>query len=94
MSSDLSSSPSLGWLGGEQKNFCLHWPSFIIAFAIGLFYVYITIPPKKVIVKFPTPYNAGHVIYRDKADSCFKFRAEEVSCPTNKREISRQPLSL
>lgn len=80
------------WFGGEQKRFCLHWPAFIIAFAIGLFYVYISAPPRHVVVKFPTPYNAGKVIYQDDAETCFKYKAQELQCPSDKKKILKQPV--
>jgi len=65
---------------------------FFIAFAIGLFLVYIFSPAPNVVVKFPSPYNAGNIIYKDKHDSCYKYEAESVSCPVDKSRIKPQPL--
>ena len=53
---------------------------FIIAFAFGIFWVYIVTPPQEVVVKFPSPYNAGGITYKDKSDSCYKYEAQEVEC--------------
>jgi hypothetical protein len=61
--------------------------SFFIALAIGLFLSYIYATPKKVVIKWPTPENAGKVIYKDYADSCYKYKATEIDCPDNKDEI-------
>jgi hypothetical protein len=61
--------------------------AFFIALAIGLFFTYIYSPPKKIIIKWPTPENAGKLVYRDHADSCYKYKAREVACPTDTTEI-------
>ena len=65
--------------------------AFFIALAIGLFLTYIYSPPKKIIIKWPTPENAGKVIYRDSdnTESCYKYKANEVSCPEDKSEIKQ-----
>lgn len=65
---------------------------FIAAFAVGLLLCYILTPPPEIVVKFPSPYNAGKVIYRDKADSCYKFDAKMVECPLDKSLIKPQPI--
>ena len=62
--------------------------SFFIAFAIGIFLVYITAPKKKIVIKWPTPENAGKLIYRDNSESCYKYKANEVDCPEDDTEIS------
>ncbi len=65
---------------------------FLIAFGVGMMVVYITTPPPNVIVKFPSPYNAGHVVYTDKADNCYKYTARDVTCPFDKSLIKPQPI--
>jgi hypothetical protein len=65
---------------------------FFVSFAIGLFFVYIMTPPPEIVVKFPSPYNAGKITYRDKSDTCYKYKADSVSCPTDKGLIKPQPL--
>lgn len=67
-------------------------PVFLISFAVGLFFVYILSPPPNVVLKFPSPYNAGKITYRDKSDTCYVYKAEQVSCPMNKELIKPQPL--
>ena len=61
--------------------------AFFISLAIGLFISYIYSPPKKIIIKWPTPENAGKVTYKDYSNSCYKYKAKEVDCPDNKDEI-------
>ena len=65
---------------------------FFAAFAVGLLFCYIATPPPKVVVKFPTPYNAGQVVYKDDVDTCFKFNADRVECPAD-GSAKPQPLT-
>lgn len=65
---------------------------FFLAFAVGLFIVYIFNPPPNVVVKFPSPYNAGKVVYKDSSDSCYTYKAEKVSCPKDRELIKPQPI--
>lgn len=67
---------------------------FIIAFAVGIFFCYITYPPPEYIIKHPTPENADHTIYRDDSDNCFKYKAEEVQCPNDKSKIKDTPINI
>lgn len=55
--------------------------AFVLGFSIGLLYVYIATPQKKVIVKYPTPYNAGKIVYHDDTDDCYIYENKEVPCP-------------
>lgn len=66
---------------------------FILALAIGLFFVYITndnMP--EIILLYPTPDNAGKIVYKDTADVCYKYKKEEVKCPKNNAQIKQIPV--
>ena len=65
---------------------------FILSLAFGLFAVYITMPDTRKIYVYPTPENADILQYKDKTDTCFTFKQTEVTCPTNKSEISKVPM--
>lgn len=52
----------------------------VISFLVGLALVYILTPQPVVRLKFPTPFNSGHITYRDTGDSCYIYKANEVSC--------------
>lgn len=65
---------------------------FFGSFIIGMFFVYILAPQPQVIMKFPTPYNAGKVMYKDKNDTCYMFKAEKDECPLDKTKIKSQPI--
>ena len=60
---------------------------FLISFAVGLLYIYLSDDYKKVIVVYPTPMNADKHTYVDKADNCFKYKLEEDTCSTNKEDF-------
>jgi hypothetical protein len=65
---------------------------FLLAFSFGLLLCYVMTPMPEVVLKFPTPFNAGRVVYRDKADTCYVYRADAVSCPMDKHRIKPQPV--
>lgn len=66
---------------------------FILAFAVGLLYCYISHPTPDVVVKFPSPYNADVVTYKDEqTNSCYKYKADKVTCPRDRGLIKVQPV--
>lgn len=65
---------------------------FFVSFAVGLFFVYIFNPSPSVVLKFPSPYNAGKIVYKDKNDTCYTYEASSVSCPLEASLIKPQPL--
>jgi len=64
----------------KEKVFKFNILAFFIAFIIGIFYVYVSSPKPRIIVKYPTPYNANKLLYQSDAGECFKFKIEEVKC--------------
>jgi hypothetical protein len=65
---------------------------FFISFAIGILFVYILSPKPEIVMKFPSPYNAGSVVYKDKNDTCYKYKADRTECPIDNKMIKQQPL--
>ncbi len=61
---------------------------FFISLCIGIFLTYISTPPPKIVIKYPTPNNSGKIIYRDTADMCYKYNSKEVECPTDSSDIT------
>ena len=63
--------------------------AFFISLFIGIFITYIYSPPKKIIIKWPTPENAGKIVYKDasNSDTCYKYNANEIPCPDDKFQI-------
>lgn len=60
---------------------------FITSLAIGLLLAYLLTPQPEVIIKYPTPENAGKIVYKDVNDVCYKYKANEVACPADKSKI-------
>ena len=65
-------------------------PYFIVSLALGLLFVYLSSPKPTVIFVYPTPNNINSVEYKDKADTCFKFHANEVTCSQQAKTIPIQ----
>ena len=64
----------------NERKFRFNIMAFFIAFILGIFYVYISSPKPRFIIKYPTPYNEGKLIYQSESGECFKFKVEEVKC--------------
>lgn len=60
---------------------------FLLSLFIGMLIVYLTVPAPDVIIMYPTPENAGKIIYQDAAKNCYKYQADAVECPANEKEI-------
>jgi hypothetical protein len=54
--------------------------AFIMSFCIGILIVCVKQPPRRIVYRHPTPFNAEKEIYRDNDDGCFKYKATEVDC--------------
>lgn len=68
------------------------FPVFIVAFFVGLIFVYLSDKPAKVIYVYPTPDNVHRFEYIDKANNCFEYDAIEVQCPADKDKINLIPI--
>lgn len=66
-------------------------PVFIISLAFGIFAVYVTMPDTRKIYVFPTPENVSLLQYRDKTNTCFSIKEQQIKCPTNDNDISVIP---
>jgi hypothetical protein len=66
--------------------------AFFIALFIGLFFTYIYSPQKKIIIKWPTPENAGKLVYKDYSELCYKYNAKEIACPDDKSLIKNNSI--
>lgn len=66
---------------------------FLIALCVGLLYTYVSAPPPHIVVKYPTPYNAGKISYVDDAGVCYKYKVEPKQCPADPTKIKKMPIS-
>jgi len=62
-------------------------PLFLFSLSFGLFVTYIGGPDTQTIFVYPNPDNLDKIHYKDHTDTCYKFSAKEVKCPTDKKEI-------
>jgi len=67
---------------------------FMVSFAIGLFFVYVYGPEMKTIYIYPSPENIDKIIFKDKADNCFRYEANEIECPKDNSILSKIPLQI
>jgi len=67
-------------------------PVFLVSFAVGIFFVYILGPEMKTIYIYPTPENVDKVLFKDKAENCFRFEEEVIECPEDESLISNIPM--
>ena len=65
----------------------INFPIFLVSLAVGLFVVYISLPPTQIIYVYPTPDNEDKITYKDRADNCFHFKSIEVDCPADESKI-------
>ncbi len=53
---------------------------FLISFILGLIFIYLSKPELKVIKISPTPDNCNSILYKDKAEICYKYISKELPC--------------
>jgi hypothetical protein len=70
----------------------ISFTTFFISLALGIFFVYIYGSDLKTIYVYPSPENISEILYKDKADNCFSFEANEVKCPTDLAKIKVIPV--
>lgn len=60
---------------------------FFIGLIIGIIFTYFTVPEADYIIKYPTPDNAGKIMYKDSNGVCYKYKATEIECPSDNSKI-------
>ena len=74
-----------------MKWFKFKFAYFFTAFIVGIVICRIVEPAPEVVVKFPSPYNAGSVLYHGDHGQCYKYDADAVECPVDKDRVKKQP---
>lgn len=67
----------------------INFPVFFFSLVFGLFAVYVTMPDTRKIYVYPTPENVSILQYKDKTDTCFSFKQQEVKCPNDESDITK-----
>ena len=70
----------------------INWSAFIISFAFGVFDVYITAPPSRKIIVYPSPDNVDVLQYKDQSGQYFKFNETKTKCPSDSSKITTTPI--
>jgi hypothetical protein len=65
----------------------------IVGIVIGIISIFFVNPQKSIIYKYPTPENAGKIIYKDKNGVCYKYAAKQVDCDKNESRLKDFPLN-
>lgn len=65
---------------------------FLVSLCVGLLYTYLSAPTPQVVIKYPTPHNAGKITYVDDAGVCYRYKVEATQCPSNIETIKKVPL--
>jgi hypothetical protein len=71
----------------------MDWKSvglFVVSFAVGMFFVYMSPIEHKTVLVYPTPFNVKKLQYKDKSGQCFRFSSEEVECDGKAEKIPVQ----
>ncbi len=66
--------------------------AFFISLFIGLIIHIYFMKPKKYIIKYPNPQESEKTIYKDASDNCYKYKSQEVQCPSDKSKINNIPI--
>jgi hypothetical protein len=51
-------------------------------------------PEQKTIYVYPTPENVDKMLFKDKANNCFRFEEESIDCPSDPSKISDIPMQV
>jgi len=57
-------------------------------------YIYMSSPPTRSILIYPTVDNNSKFQYIDKAENCFTFEAKEDKCPFNTGSLKKIPIQV
>ena len=65
----------------------------LIGLVIGIIGILFVKPTQNVIYKYPTPENAGKIVYKDKNDVCYVYKEQQVDCDKNESKLKDFPLN-
>ena len=69
-------------------------PVFLLSLCFGIFFIYVTLPNRQVILVYPNPDNSNKLLFKDDAGICHRFVPREVKCPKDSSKIRKYPVSL
>ena len=64
----------------------------VVSFLVGIVFITWRKPDAdQKIPKYPHPSNVGTIVYRDRTGLCYKYKANEVPCPSVKQKLKPFP---
>lgn len=66
---------------------------FVAAFIVGIVYTYLCSKVPDLVIKYPTPENAGLITYKDDAGVCYRYKVVESECPNDPADIKDMPIA-
>jgi hypothetical protein len=69
----------------------INLPVFLVAFVLGVLFVYLVEPQTKKVFVYPTSETWDKIQYKDAVGNCFGFQQTEVECPKDKSLIAEIP---
>lgn len=66
---------------------------FAAAFIVSLMYTYLNNKKPDIVIKYPTPENAGRITYKDDAGVCYRYKVIESECPSDHADIKDMPIA-
>jgi hypothetical protein len=73
----------------------ISWHAFIIGFVVGIIYRFYIVPiAYRTVHIYPTPENVNSLVFKDNADTCFKFYTIDTICPAEQAKIKNIPIQI
>lgn len=60
----------------------------LYGFLLGILILCVMKKKTKVLIQYPTPYNAGKIQYKDSLNRCFKYNSVRTICSKNNKVIT------
>ena len=65
----------------------IDWRIFLVAFSIGMLYIYASDLDRQVMMVYPNPDNYQKLVFKDLVSTCYKLDMKEVNCYENESKI-------
>jgi hypothetical protein len=66
----------------------------VFGIVLGIIGILFVKPTQNIIHKYPTPENAGKIVYKDKNGVCYTYQSTQVDCDKNESRIKDFPLTM
>jgi len=76
------------------KVFNVNVYSLFVGFLVGVMIMTTIADKPTIVIKHPTPYNTSKITYVDKTGTCYKYKANEVSCPMDGTAVKEIPVNI